>query len=225
MGPIHRRFGIPDNVIELLGDAPVLLGQEEEFFRLLAAMRDEFDPREIRDWYNLWDAVAARITIGQCARAKRAVVALFLDQAANEINQPSGIRFARLDPFDASRAGQLKDKDTLEDTWPVADHEMAKQELKRVGLPQTSVEDLAYALALPILAPMEVMQSAKMAVVRNSLDDIEVRHARTDRRVLAGAGWSRIKADMDADSDDHAPWKPPANQPLATIVHLPPEES
>jgi hypothetical protein len=53
--------------------------------------------------------------------------------------------------------------------------------LKRLGLQDSAVQDVAYLMAFSILTPLEILASAKQSVERMARNEIERRHSREDQ--------------------------------------------
>lgn len=183
-------YGIPEHVIELFGPPAVLPHRIDQFYLLLRALEQEHHPRGTADWCNLWDAALARTELKQIGSAKVVATALHYDRAAKEITLTDSLRLVgqttnkpkgRDPTVYKSISEEIEDRilgisDSKFDISETYEH------LKQLNLPNTTIFDVAYILAGPTNTIHEQLSIIKMNVERTSLQDIERRHDRLDRR-------------------------------------------
>ena len=198
--------GIPEHVIELLGPPPVLPRRVDQFFRILQALASETPPRGTSDWLLLWDIAVARIDLNQIGAAKVAATMLFNDQAAIEIVRRDSLRFVGQPPSESMGRDFEFGGGILEMQAPELDMAATRSVLKRIGLDESAVQDLAYLMAFSILTPLETLAAAKQGVERTSRNELERRHARQDQLETLQGGSQILEAEFvpAATSSDDA---------------------
>lgn len=181
--------GIPEHVIELMGPPPVLPRRVDQFYRMLRALASETVPRGMSDWLLLWDMAVARIDLSQIGAAKLVAMRLLHDQAAIEIVRRDSLRFIGQPPSESIGRDFDPEVGIFESGPPAVDMVATRLVLKRLGLDESSVDDLAYLMAFSMLTPLEILASAKQGVERTSRNEIDRRHARQDQsETMRGSG-------------------------------------
>lgn len=209
--------GIPEHVIEFLGPPPVLPRRVDQFFRILQALASETPPRGMSDWLLLWDMAVARIDLNQIGAAKVAATMLLTDQAAIEIVRRDRLRFVGQPPSESMGRDFEFGGDIAEMQPPEVDMAATRSVLKRIGLDESAVQDLAYLMAFSILTPLETLAAAKQGVERTSRNELERRHARQDQSQALHGGSQILDAEFvsastSADEAIGLDQTPPAEQ-------------
>lgn len=216
----HKWYGVPDELIELLGPPPVLARHLEQFYKLLVAFAFDANAQRTTDWLIPWDQALLRVELGQLGRGKATTVALHYDRAACEITRQGALRFVRRDPF--ARITREFDPRMVEFDEPPVDYGEMNAELSRLGLPQERVMDLAYIVAAPMLEPVEAIEARKRNQLRQLDEDLQRRRDRTDRRRAESGQDEAIDADFEAVAESQPGLKPNSQPELNSEPGLSP---
>jgi hypothetical protein len=183
--PLHRDYGIPDEVVATLGPVPAVGDAEaKRFFQLLRAFAEESPPLSFADWCDLWDQASARYALPIIRRAKRVLIPLYRDRAIKEITRPNGLRFVPHNSYKFAKPDHTLPIAEVERTERPVDPVEAKQILKDLNLPEGAVDDLAFILSQELAAPLEALEATKLAAARAAARELE---RRQDRRAQRGA--------------------------------------
>jgi hypothetical protein len=173
--------GIPEHVIEHLGPPAVLPRRMAQFYGLLRELASDQGPRGMSDWCLLWDMAIARIDLAQIGAAKVAGMTLLQDQAAIEIVRRDSLQYIGQNPSDSMSRDYDPTVGIFDSKAPELDMVATRSVLKRLGLQDSAVQDVAYLMAFSILTPLEILASAKQSVERMARNEIERRHSREDQ--------------------------------------------
>jgi len=171
-------YGIPADIVELLGPIPSETEQgRRRFFGLLQAFAAEHPPLGLSDWADLWDRAEARLTLARALQARNSVIPLYKGRACKEIARPASRRFVPAEAPSGADNTQ-RNLDEAEVGEEVEDRKKALKVLAELDLQPNAVDAVAYALAQPVLAPLEAVAQAKRHQDRTCEEALERRKAR-----------------------------------------------